>query len=189
VRDETTCAAYVLGVAVVLGVLQLAWVSRYFELEHGRGGLTLMLGSVVTTGVLWVLLALRSLAEGRPVGPEIDDGLTAMAVMAFLLVVLPPRAANFDVEGQVDDFSRAYLPVSLLSVGTMLGARRVWPIRRVRWVWVRWLGASSLGALALGALIYGVVGGAQAREHAVRAGVWVALGGLGAAVLSVQKER
>ncbi|MDP1823243.1 MAG: hypothetical protein Q8L48_08380 [Archangium sp.] len=183
VREETKRAAESLGVALVVGVLHLAWVSQRFTTEQGGGGVTLLVGCTFTTGVLWAMLALRSLAADKPAGPELDDGVTSMAVTAWLLALIPPRAANFIPEGAVDDFSRAYLPVSLLVVFFMLGAQALWPKREERLVWLRLFSSLAAACFALAGFLVFVSGGVDAGPVALRA---VVVGGVASVSAGVQ---
>jgi hypothetical protein len=105
-REETKRAAETLVVGLVTGVLHLAWVSERFATEQGRGGLTMLFGCTFTTGILWAMLALRSLAADKPLAPELDDGLVSMAATAWVMALVPPRASNFLLEGSLDDFSK-----------------------------------------------------------------------------------
>ena len=168
-REETKRAAESLGVGLVAGVLHLAILSDRFSTEQGGGGVTLLVGCTFTTGVLWAMLMLRSLAADKPVGPEIDDGLAAMAVTAWLLALVPPRAANFVLEGAVDDFSKAYLPVSLAVVFVMLGAQALWPKREERLVWLRMFSSLAVSSALLAGFLVFVSGGADAGPVATRA--------------------
>jgi len=43
---------------------------------------------------------LRSLAADKPVGPELDDGLTSMAVTAWVLALVPPPRVELPVRGR-----------------------------------------------------------------------------------------
>jgi len=169
VRVETKRAVELLGVGLFLGALHLAWLSGRFSTEQGSGGLTLLFGCTFTTGVLWFILMLRSLAADKPFGPELDDGLTSMAVTAWVMALVPPRAANFVLENPVDDFSRAYLPVSLLVVVAVLGAQALWPKREERLVWLRFSSALALGFWLLAGFLVFVSGGEDAQAGATRA--------------------
>lgn len=183
VREETKRAAESLGVALVMGVLHLAWVSQRFSTEQGGGGVTLLIGCTFTTGVLWAMLALRSLAADKPVGPELDDGLTSMAVTAWLLALVPPRASNFIPEGAVDDFAKAYLPVCLLVVFFVLGAQALWPKREERLVWLRFFSSLGLAGFSLAGFLVFVSGGVDAGAVAQRA---VAVGAVATVSAGVQ---
>ena len=61
-REEMKRATETLVVGLVIGVFHLIWVSNRFATEQGSGGLTMLFGCTFTTGILWVMLALRSLA-------------------------------------------------------------------------------------------------------------------------------
>lgn len=137
VKPETKRAAESLCIALLVGVLHLAVLSGRFSTEQGRGGVTWLLGCTLITGVLWTVLALRSLANDAPLGPAVTDGLTAMAVSAGVIALLPPRAANFSTEGSVDDFTTAYLPMSFLAVVVTLLTQVVWKKREPQMVWWR----------------------------------------------------
>lgn len=182
VREETKRAAQSLGAGLVVGVVHLAFLSQRFSTEQGSGGVTLLVGCTFTTGVLWAMLMLRSLAADKPPGPEIDDGLTSMAVTAWVLALVPPRASNFLPEGGVDDFSHAYLPVSLLVVLVMLGAQALWPRREERLVWLRLLSSLAVSAGLLAGFLYFVSGGEDAGAVAARALVGGAVAAVAAGV-------
>lgn len=169
VREETKRAAELLGAGLVVGVLHLAFLSHRFSTEQGRGGVTLLIGCAFITLVLWAMLMLRSLAADKPIGPELDDGLTAGAVTAWVLAVVPPRAANFLEEHAADDFARAYLPVALLVVFVVLGAQALWPRRAVPLVLVRFFASLATALFLLAALLVFVSGGEDARVHGLRA--------------------
>lgn len=188
VREETKRAAESLFVALVVGVLHLALLSDRFATEQGRGGITFLLGCTFITLILWVMLALRSLAADKPVGPELDDGLTSMAVTAWMIALVPPRASNFLLEGGVDDFSKAYLPVSLGVVFVMLGAQALWPRREERLVWLRLLASLAVACFALAGFLVFVSGGADAGRAAWRAG-WVGVFAAAGAVVQWRRTR
>ena len=183
VRAETKRAAELLGVGLFVGALHLVWLSDRFATEQGSGGLTLLFGCTFTTAVLWFILMLRSLAADKPFGPELDDGVTSMAVTAWVMALVPPRAANFVLQGPVDDFSRAYLPVSLLVVVVMLGAQALWPRREERLVWLRFFSSLALGCWLLAGFLVFVSGGQDAQPGAFRA---VGFGVVAAAAAGVQ---
>lgn len=183
VRVETKRAAELLGAGLFLGTLHLVWLSDRFATEQGGGGLTLLIGCTFTTAVLWFILMLRSLAADKPFGPELDDGVTAMAATAWVMALVPPRAANFMPESGVDDFSKVYLPVSLLVVVVMLGVQALWPKREERLVWLRFLSAAAVGLFLLAGFLVFVSGGADAQPGAWRA---VGFGAVTAVAAGVQ---
>ena len=168
-REETKRATEALGVGLVGGVLHLGLLSDRFSTELGRGGLTFLGGCTFITGVLWAMLALRSLAADKPAGPEIDDGLTSMAVMAWVVALVPPRASNFVLEAPVDDFTRAYLPVSLAVVFVVLGAQASWPRREEKLVWLRFLSSLAVSCFLLAGFVVFVARGADAGAAGIRA--------------------
>ncbi len=182
-REETKRAAEVLGVGLVVGVLHLAVLSDRFSSEQGRGGLTFLGGCTFITGILWAMLALRSLAADKPAGPEIDDGLVSMAVMAWVVALVPPRASNFLLEGPVDDFTRAYLPVSLAVVFVVLGAQALWPKREERLVWLRFFSSLAISFWLLAGFVVYVARGADAGVVGFRA---LSFGVLAAVMAAVQ---
>jgi peptidoglycan/LPS O-acetylase OafA/YrhL len=92
-----------------------------------------------------------------------------MAVTAWVMALVPPRASNFVLESPVDDFSRAYLPVSLLVVVAVLGAQALWPRREERLVWLRFSSALALGYWLLAGFLVFVSGGEGAQAGATRA--------------------
>jgi hypothetical protein len=168
VREETKHSLEPLLVGLVAGVVHLAFISGRFATEQGRGGVTLLFGCVFITLVLWAMLALRSLAADKPVGPEIDDGLLSGAVTAWLMAVVPPRESNFFAENAADDFARVYVPVSLVVVFVVLGAQALWAKREVPLVRVRFFASLAVSFPVLGALLYFVSGGPDAGALAVR---------------------
>lgn len=169
-RVETSRAAEALAVGVVVGALHLAWLSGRFQTEQGRGGVTLMLGCVFTTGLLWAMLALRTIAnDGKP-EPELDDGLTSMAVTAWVMALVPPRASNFLPEGGTDDFTRVYVPLCLFTVFAMLAAQKLWPAREEKLVFVRLCASASVSFVVVAACVL-LSGGEDASALAIRSGV------------------
>jgi len=181
-REETKRAGEALGVGLVLGVLHLAVLSDRFSTVLGRGGLTFLGGCTFITGILWAMLALRSLAADKPAGPEIDDGLTSMAVMAWVVALVPPRASNFLLETPVDDFTRAYLPVSLSVVFVVLFAQALWPRREEKQVWLRFFSSLAVSLWLLAGFVLFIARGADAAAVAVRALGLGTLAALGAGV-------
>jgi len=172
-REETKRASESLVVALVVTVLHLAWLSGRFSTEQGAGGITLVFGCVFTTGILWAMLALRSLAADGKLEPELDDGLTAMAAVAWVMALVP-----------ADDFTRVYLPTSLLAVFVMLAAQALWKPREERFVWVRLLATAAVSAVVLAGLSWKF---AEA-ESAPRALLVAAVAG-GAAVVQALRVR
>lgn len=168
-RGETKRATENVVAALVVGTLHLAIISQRFLTEQGKGGFTLMVGCTFVTAVLWAMLAMRSLAADGPVGPAIDDGLTAMAVTAWLIAFVPPRSQNFLNEGQVDDFAFAYLPVSLLAVGVMMATQAIWKKREEALVWLRLCAALFVCAIVLAGLLFWGVGGDGKEAVTLRA--------------------
>jgi hypothetical protein len=168
VREETKRAAETLVVGLVVGLFHLTFLSNRFATEQGSGGLTLLFGCTFTTGILWAMLALRSLAADKPVGPEIDDGVVSMAVTAWVMALVPPRASNFIPEGGVDDFAKAYLPVCLIAVFLVLGAQALWPAREVKFLWLRLLSSTALSFFVLAGCLVFISGGEDAGAVAVR---------------------
>lgn len=185
-RDETRRAAESLAASVLVGALHLLWLSGRFATEQGRGGLVLLVGTAFTTGVLWVMIAMRSLSSGNPFAPELDDGLTSMAVTGWVVALVPPRAENFLLENAVDDFAWVYLPVALLAVFATLGARLRWPARTVPLVLVRLVAATVPCLLALAGLVVFVAQGPGASAVAARA---LGLAGVAAVATVVLSRR
>jgi peptidoglycan/LPS O-acetylase OafA/YrhL len=182
-REETKRAIESLVVGLVFGVFHLIWVSDRFATEQGSGGLTMLLGCTFTTGILWVMLALRSLAADKPIGPELDDGVVSMAVTAWVMALIPPRAANFLPEGGVDDFAKVYLPVCLVAVFLVLGAQALWPKRETKFLWLRLLSSIAVSFFLLAGFVVFVSGGAEAGETGLRA---VGCGGVASLATGVQ---
>lgn len=167
-REETKRAGEHLAVALVVGVLHLAVLSERFTTPQGGGGVTLLLGCVFTTGLLWTMLALRTLAADGRVEPEIDDGLTSMAATAWVMALLPPRASNFLEVAPTDDFTWVYVPVCLLAVFVVLAAQKLWPARDERAMWTRLFFSIAPCAAAVSGLVYFKAKGDGAAEVAVR---------------------
>ena len=168
VREETKRAAETLVVGLVVGLFHLTFISNRFATEQGSGGLTLLFGCTFTTGILWSMLALRSLAADKPVGPEIDDGIVSMAATAWVMALVPPRMSNFIPEGGTDDFAKAYLPVCLIAVFLVLGAQALWPTREVKFLWLRLLSSTALSFFLLAGFLVFVSGGDDAGSVALR---------------------
>lgn len=80
--EETKRAVESLAVGVVVAVLHVTILSNRFEHPLGRGAVTMLLGCVFVTGILWWMLALRTLADGGSVKPEIPDGWVSMSATA-----------------------------------------------------------------------------------------------------------
>lgn len=135
--EETKRAVESLVVGIVVAVLHLAILSGRFATPQGSGGITLLLGCVFVTGILWWMLALRTLADGGSVAPEIPDGWVSMSATAWVFAVVPPRAENFFDVPTVDDFAWVYVPVCLLSVFAVLGAQKLFSARTELNVWRR----------------------------------------------------
>lgn len=188
-REETKRAAESLVVALVVGALHLAWLSGRFTTEQGSGGLTLLFGCTFITGILWAMLALRSLAADKPVGPELDDGLVSMAATAWAIALNPPRASNFLSEPPVDDFAKVYLPVSLVAVFLVLGAQVVWPKREVRFLWLRLFSALAVSCFLLAGFVVFVSGGEAAVSVGVRAAAMGALSSVITLILRLRRHR
>jgi hypothetical protein len=168
-RGETKRAGESLAVGVVVGMFHLVWLSGRFATEQGSGGITLLLGCTFTTGLLWAMLALRTIANDGPPEPELDDGLTSMAVTAWVMALVPPRASNFLAEGGTDDFTFVYVPLCLFTVFAVLAAQKLWPTREERFVFVR-LGASvAVSALVTAGCLL-LSGGESAPRTALQAG-------------------
>lgn len=183
--EETKRAAELLGSGLLVGLVHLAFLSNRFSTEQGSGGVTLLFGCAFITVVLWAMLVLRSLAADKPLMPEVTDGLVSGAVTAWVMAVVPPRAANFLEANAADDFSRAYLPVSLVVVFIVLGAQALWPQREVRLVGVRFFASLAAAFFALAAALALVVGGPEVLPLAGRAGV----AGLAAGVVAFIRAR
>lgn len=168
-REETKRAGEALAVAIVVGVFHLIWLSDRFATEQGSGGITLLLGCTFTTALLWAMLALRTIANDGPPGPEVDDGLTCMAVTAWVMALVPPRASNFLQHDGTDDFTYVYVPLCLFTVFAMLAAQKIWPAREEKLVFVRLLASASVsfGVVAVCVLLSG---GDDAKSVAMRAG-------------------
>jgi hypothetical protein len=69
----------------------------------------------------------------------------------------------------VDDFTFAYLPVSLLAVFVVLGAQALWPKRAEALVWLRLFSSLAVSSAALAGFLFFVSGGADAGPPVVRA--------------------
>ncbi|MFT3711584.1 MAG: hypothetical protein QM817_28440 [Archangium sp.] len=174
-RDETKRAGESLAVAVVVGVFHLGFLSGRFATEQGSGGVTLLLGCTFTTGLLWTMLALRTIAnDGKP-GPEIDDGLTCMAVTAWVMALVPPRASNFLAEHPTDDFTWVYVPLCLFTVFAMLAAQKLWPAREPKFIFVRLAASSAVSALVVAGCVL-LAGGETAMRASIQACVVAVVG-------------
>jgi hypothetical protein len=167
-RDETKRAGEALAVAVVVGALHLVWLSGRFATEQGSGGITLLLGCTFTTGLLWTMLALRTIANDGQPAPEIDDGLTCMAVTAWVMALVPPRASNFVAEHPTDDFTWVYVPLCLFTVFAMLAAQKLWPVREPKFIFVRLGVSAAVSALVVAGCVL-ASGGESALRTAIQA--------------------
>ncbi|MGV3622350.1 MAG: hypothetical protein ACO1OB_16145 [Archangium sp.] len=166
--DETKRAVESMVVGIVVAVLHLAILSGRFATPQGSEGITLMLGCVFTTGILWWMLALRTLANGGSVAPEIPDGWLSMSATAWVFAIVPPRAENFFDVPTVDDFAWVYVPVCLLSVFAMLGAQKLFPARTQKSVWKRLAFGIGCSLVCTAAAVFFVAKGDGAGALAVR---------------------
>lgn len=166
-NDETRRSVELLLAALVVALLHLAYSSGLFAPPQGKGGVTLLLGFTLTTGLLWWMLAIRALANDVPLADQVPYGWAAMAATAAVFALLPPRAGNFLPVATVDDFTRLYLPVSLSSVFAMLLSRAV---LKSAPVWRHFsFTCGCLGLLSAGLLL--AAGGEDAGSLAHRAAV------------------
>jgi hypothetical protein len=176
VREETKLAVQALALGLFVGALRVGWA-------FGGEAVTLLLGCVFSTAVLWAMVALRALANDKPPGPELDDGLTCSASTAWLIAAVPFRASTFLPDGATDDFAYVYLPVSLAMVFAMLAVRARWPQREVWRVPQRGLATSGVGLLLLAVLGRFVAGGPGAERLALAGLVGGGFAGVAAATL------
>lgn len=181
--EETKRAVESLVVGLVVAVLHLAVTSARFAHPQGRGGVTLMLGCVFVTGILWWMLALRTLANGGPVKPEVPDGWVAMSATAWVFALVPPRAGNFLDVPTVDDFAWVYVPVCLLSVFAVLGGQKLFTARTGKNVWRRLAFGLGCSLLATAGCLFFVSRGDGAGALAVRSLVVSAAAFIAAAAL------
>lgn len=161
-RPETKLAFRLLLAGLFVGAVRAVFA-------YGGQGLTLLVGTVFCTAVLWAMLALRSLANDKPPGPELDDGLTCTAASAWIIAAFPFRESTFLPDGATDDFALVYLPVSLGIVFATLAAQALWPRREERLVVLRLLATASPGFLLLAGLVRFVAGGPGAETLALGA--------------------
>ncbi len=171
--DETRRAVESLAVGCVVTVFHLGFLSERFATPQGGGGVMLLIGSVLTTGILWWMLALRTLANGGPLAPEVTDGWVSMSATAWVFALVPPRAQNFFDVPTVDDFAWVYVPVCLLSVFAVLGAQKLFTARTERNVWKRFAFSLGCALLIAAGLLFFVARGDGAGALALRG---VALG-------------
>ena len=171
-RDETRRASEVLMAGIVAATFELMW------LDLTRGGLMTLFGTVAIAGIVWVMLALRTLANGGPPEPEIDDGVMCMAAMAWAVVVMPPRAGNFLEQPTVDDFTWVWFPASVGVVFAMLAAQKAWPARTVRTLLARGVASLGLTSVLMAALLVLVAKGDGASALAMRGLVVAVVGGV-----------
>lgn len=181
--EETKRAVESLVVGLVVAVLHLVVLSDRFATPQGRGGITYLVGCVFVTGILWWMLALRTLANGGSVKPEIADGWVSMSATAWAFVVVPPRADNFLDVPTVDDFAWVYVPMSLLCVFGVLGAQKLFPARTEKNVWKRLAFGVGCALLSTAALIYFVSRGDGAGALANRALVFAMVAFIASRVL------
>ena len=120
-RHETQRGAELLLAGII------AAVAHALSLGQGRDTVVMVVGFTVTTGIVWWMLALRTVANGGAIDAEVPDGWASMAATAWAFAVVPPRAGNFLPVPTVDDFSRLYLPVCLAPVFVVLGAQKLFP--------------------------------------------------------------
>lgn len=159
----------------------IAAVAHALWLGQGRDTLTMILGFTVTTGILWWMLALRTVANGGAIGAEVADGWASMAATAWAFAVVPPRAGNFLPVPAVDDFSRLYLPLCLAPVFVVLAAQKLFP--GVFWKRFVFGAGGTLGCAAL--LLLTLAAGEQSGALALRCGL-VGLGLLAASMTPVR---
>lgn len=175
---QVQAALRLLGGGLVVAVLRLAWASDWLR-GPGAAALTDLLGCLLAGGALFGVLAMRSLAAGAARDVVLEQGLAALAVCAWLVASLPPRASNYAPPG-VDDFVTAYAPASLAAVALVVALGAQWPVAGVRALLVRHalvlalvtplagglVGAAGLGAEPLGELSRALLAG----------GAWAAVG-------------
>lgn len=181
--EETKRAVESLAVGVVVAVLHVTILSNRFEHPLGRGAVTMLLGCVFVTGILWWMLALRTLADGGSVKPEIPDGWVSMSATAWVFALVPPRAENFLDVPTVDDFAWVYVPVCLLSVFAVLAAQKVFRARTELNVWKRLAFALGCSLVCTAVALFFVARGEGAGALAVRSLAFAAVAFVGAGVL------
>lgn len=160
-RAETQRGAELLLAGIIAAIAHALWLGQ------GRDTVTMVLGFTLTTGMLWWMLALRTVANGGALDAEVPDGWASMAATAWAFAVVPPRAGNFLPVPTVDDFSRLYLPLCLAPVFVVLAAQKLFP--GVFWKRVVFGFGGTLGCAAL--LLLTVAAGEDAAPLALRSGV------------------
>jgi hypothetical protein len=118
-RSTTRAASWLLFGGVLLAFVRIGWRTHGFA-TPGAQALTDLVGCVMTAGALYGVVAMRTLAAGAGREQVLDDGVSALALGAWLLAVLPPRAENFREAQPADDFIFAYVPAVLLAVTVLL---------------------------------------------------------------------
>lgn len=181
--EETKRAVESLAVGVVVAVLHVTILSNRFESPLGRGGVTMLLGCAFVTGILWWMLALRTLADGGSVKPEIPDGWVSMSATAWVFALVPPRAQNFFDVPTVDDFAWVYVPVCLLSVFAVLGAQKLFKERTELNVWKRFAFSLGCSLISTAAALFFVSKGDGAGALSIRALAFAAVAFVATAVL------
>lgn len=160
-QHDTQRGAELLLAGLIAAVAHALWLGQ------GRDTVTMVLGFTLTTGILWWMLALRTVANGGAIAAEVPDGWASMAATAWAFAVVPPRAGNFLPVPTVDDFSRLYLPLCLAPVFVVLGAQKLFP--GVFWKRVVFGVGGTLVCAAV--LLLTLAAGEDASPLALRAGV------------------
>ncbi len=177
--------ALLLGAGVLVALVRISWRTHLFA-TPGRAAVTDLVGCAAAALALWGVLAMRALAAGRALADELEEGLAAAALAAWLVALVPPRAENYRAEGALDDFALAYAPASLAAVLAVLALRRWWPGRDARDVVLRHLAALALVLPLLGGLVRHLVGGPGAHHLLLRC---LLLAGVAAAALAGARWR
>lgn len=160
-QHETQRGAELLLAGIIAAAAHALWLGQ------GRDSMIMLLGFTVTTGILWWMLALRTVADGGAIGAEVADGWASMAANAWAFAVVPPRAGNFLPVPMVDDFSRLYLPLCIAPVFVVLIAQKLFP----KTFWKRC--AFGVGGTLISAvlLLLTLASGEESMSLALRSGV------------------
>jgi hypothetical protein len=179
-RSPTKAALWLLASGLGLATLRIAAASSGLR-GPGAEALSDLVGCVLAGGALFGVLAIRSLAGDADRGRVLDDGLAALALCAWLVAALPPRATNYVAVAASDDFVSAYAPASLVAVALLLLISALRPGRDARALVLRHAALLALVVPLTGVLVVTSARPGEAEGELLRA----LMAGAVAAVLAV----
>lgn len=167
-RAETKLGIQLLVAGLVLGAVYVVWRGGGPFRHASNAALMDLVGCGIIAAVVWILLAIRALADGASGAETLDDGLVATAAALWMVALAPPRLSSYLETGATNDFIYGYVPACMVAALAVKAAAALWRAR-ARWATVLRLCASTAAALAvLAALLWTVGGGDDAGAAAVR---------------------